>query len=265
MIVFITVALLLLLITTTFLFKFFIHHQKKSDPKINRAGRSVYYLKKNPSVDLVNYRQAIKSAAFVIALLLVITAFEWKDYDSKTIIEFERESKLFEEFIDIPITKIPLPPKPKIVKPKIEEVKETIEEDELIEIDWLNDLDEAATEIIKFEEAPEEIVKVYDSYDKVDRNPGPKQGMKSFLRFIAENYQFPETAKRNGIEGRIVVQFTVNEDGSLSEAQVMKGLCKECDEEALRVISIAPDWIHGMNQGRPIRKKIIVPIVLKFR
>ncbi len=265
MTVFITVALLLLLITTTFLFKFFINHQKKSDPHINQDRRSAFYLKKYPSVDLVKYRQAIRSVAFVIALFVVITAFEWKDYDSKTIIDFEKKSKFFEEFADIPITKIPPPPKPKIVKPKIVEVNETIEEDELIEIDWLNDLDEPPEEISTFEEAPEEIVEVYDSYQKVDRPPRPKNGIKDFLKFIAENYKYPKLAIRNSIEGKIIVQFTVNEDGSISEAKVLKGICNKCDEEALRVINIAPDWEYGMNQGRPIRMKVIVPIVLKFR
>ncbi len=266
MIVFIAGAFLFLLVTTTFLLKQFIHHQKKSESeRIQKIGSS-FFVKKFPSVDLKRYSGITLGSGFIISLLLVITAFEWKHYDEKEVIVLQKDHNPFDELIEIPITEIPVPPKPKIVKPKIVEVSTEVEEDILEEINWENELDESVKDDKVFPgqmEEPEE-EKIETEFLIVEDPPTPKGGMKAFNKFLSKHIKYPDQARRMGIEGKVFVEFVVDKDGSLTNIHVVKGIGAGCDEEAIRVLKSAPKWEPGKQRGRPVKVRLTVPISFKF-
>lgn len=88
-------------------------------------------------------------------------------------------------------------------------------------------------------------------------------GNERMLRFIYSNINYPARARENGIEGIAVVQFVIERDGSMSEMMILKNPGGGTGEEALRVISMLPDWSPGTMEGEPVRVQMAIPV--KFR
>lgn len=93
--------------------------------------------------------------------------------------------------------------------------------------------------------------------------PGGKSAM---VKFISDNFVFPEYAKENGIEGKAYIRFVVSKEGELSDIKVIKGVpgCKECDQEAKRIIKAMPKWIPGKNKGVAVDSYYTLPISFKL-
>ena len=89
-------------------------------------------------------------------------------------------------------------------------------------------------------------------------------GPNEMMRYIQENIKYPQSAKANKIEGRVFVTFVVEKDGSITNAAVMRGIDKECDAEALRVVSSMPKWTPGQQDGKNVRTQFTIPIIYKF-
>jgi len=86
-------------------------------------------------------------------------------------------------------------------------------------------------------------------------------GEKALLKFVNSNFNYPEECAELTIKGKIVVQFIIEKDGSVSNPRILKGIdCPGANQEALRVVSIMPRWKPGMQQGRPVRVLLNLPI-----
>jgi periplasmic protein TonB len=94
--------------------------------------------------------------------------------------------------------------------------------------------------------------------------PEPEGGLKAFYEFVGKNIKYPDLARRLDIEGRVTVQFIVEKDGSLTDIKVLKGIGGGCDEEALRVIGMAPRWHPGLQSRRPVRVRMSLPLVFRL-
>ena len=101
-------------------------------------------------------------------------------------------------------------------------------------------------------------------YDVPDTDPEFVGGTDSLYHFLAANIHYPEQAKKDGIQGRVFVRFTVEADGSVADAKVLRGIGGGCDEEALRVVQAMPRWKPGTKDGRPVRVQYNLPIVFKL-
>lgn len=97
-------------------------------------------------------------------------------------------------------------------------------------------------------------------FNYIENMPVPSYQIDSFFK---KNIQYPEFAKNNHVEGRVTVQVVINEDGSISDAVVIKGLAYGCDEEALRLVKIMPKWNAGKQNGKEV--KVLHSIVVNFR
>lgn len=89
-------------------------------------------------------------------------------------------------------------------------------------------------------------------------------GTNAMFDFIRKNVKYPESAKEKGIEGRVYVNFVIDKDGSISDIKVLRGLCKEIDEEAVRVVKAMPKWNPGMQDGEPVRVQYTLPFYFKI-
>ena len=98
----------------------------------------------------------------------------------------------------------------------------------------------------------------------LDIQPSPKEGMKEFYQYISENLKYPEKAKQSGIQGKVFVQFIVDDKGKLTKVEAVKGIGGGCDEEAVRVLQDAPNWNPAKVVDMPVKTRMILPITYKL-
>ncbi|MBK7183814.1 MAG: energy transducer TonB [Bacteroidetes bacterium] len=100
--------------------------------------------------------------------------------------------------------------------------------------------------------------------DELPQFPGGNQAL---LTFLSSNIIYPDSAKNNGITGKVYISFVINPDGKLSDAKILRGAryCSECDLEALRVILLMPDWIPAKQKGKAVKVKYMLPIKFNLR
>jgi len=103
---------------------------------------------------------------------------------------------------------------------------------------------------------------VYMVCEEMPEFPG---GMAECMKWLGANINYPETAQKNGVQGRVIVQFVVNTDGSIIEPQVARGIDPELDAEALRLINAMPKWKPGKQQGKAVRVKYTLPIAYRLQ
>ena len=108
---------------------------------------------------------------------------------------------------------------------------------------------------------PEEAEKPFDVVEQMPEFPG---GMPELMKFLQENVKYPEEAMKNGIQGRVLIQFIVEKDGSISEAKVIKKVNELLDAEALRVIGEMPKWTPGKQKGEAVRVKFTLPVTFRL-
>jgi len=221
--------------------------------------------KKTLSADLTNKRQLFFSIGLVISMLFVITVFEWKTYDDFDLISFNNiEQTIFDETIEIPPTVQPPPPPPVVQTVEIIEITDEEEIIEEIEID----LDIEITEEAAIEEyvAPPEIEEeeADEIFTIVETNPVPVGGYKQFYEEVGKNIRYPRSAINMRIEGKVFVEFVVDKTGELTNLKVVKGISKDCNEEAIRVMESMPKWKPGKQRGRAVRVKMVIPITYKL-
>ena len=97
--------------------------------------------------------------------------------------------------------------------------------------------------------------------EEMPKFPG---GDKALIEFLQKNVKYPVEAQKKGVEGRVVVNFVVEKDGSLTEIKTVKSVDPLLDEEAVRVVSAMPKWEPGKQKGKPVRVKYNVPISFKL-
>lgn len=101
-------------------------------------------------------------------------------------------------------------------------------------------------------------------FEVVDEMPSFVGGMSALMGYVSKNVKYPVIAQENGTQGRVVVSFIVNKDGSISDASVVRSVDTYLDKEALRVISDMPKWIPGKHKGEVVRVKYTVPVSFKL-
>jgi len=106
------------------------------------------------------------------------------------------------------------------------------------------------------EEKPKQVTYV----SIVDDMPEYEGGEKAKMQFLNENIKYPEEARKNGIQGLVYVNIVVEKDGSITGVKIERGIGGGCDEEAVRVIKLMPNWIPGKERGEPVRVQFNLPI-----
>jgi len=98
----------------------------------------------------------------------------------------------------------------------------------------------------------------------VQQNPELKGGYEVMLKFLKDNMHYPEVAQKEGIQGTVFVQFVISKTGKISNVKILRGIGGGCDEEALRVVKIMPDWTPGRNEGKEVSVKFQIPVKFQF-
>ena len=108
----------------------------------------------------------------------------------------------------------------------------------------------------------DDVDSVYEHVEQMPEFPG---GQYAFLNFIAKNLRYPTVAYTNKIQGKTVVSFVVEPDGSIDNVEVFKSSTNVLDEEAVRVVKKSPKWKPGMIDGKPVRVKYCVPVNFRLQ
>ena len=102
------------------------------------------------------------------------------------------------------------------------------------------------------------------SKNMVDTQPIPTGGMQGWTNYLSENLKYPVDARRKGIEGKVIVSFVVNLDGTVSDIEVVQGIGGGCDEEAIRIVNESPKWTPGTVRGKAVRTRMRLPLNFKL-
>jgi len=113
-------------------------------------------------------------------------------------------------------------------------------------------------------EIDNELISQPDVFDKVDEMPQFPGGMPAMMQYLSSNIRYPEDAKEAGAQGRVIVSFIVEKDGSISNAKVTKPTYSSLDEEALRLVSAMPNFIPGKQNGEAVRVKYSFPVSFRL-
>ena len=89
-------------------------------------------------------------------------------------------------------------------------------------------------------------------------------GPLEFIKWLTRNLKYPSSAQSRRVQGKVVAEFVVNTDGSVTDVRVVKSLNEECDHEALRVLRMMPRWTPGIENDKPCRTKVCIPIVFRM-
>ena len=98
----------------------------------------------------------------------------------------------------------------------------------------------------------------------VEQMPQFQGGNTELLKYISKNVRYPAIAQENGIEGRVIVRFVVEKDGTIGEVQVVKGVDASLDKEAVRVVKTLPQWVPGKQNGRSVRVWFTLPVTFRL-
>lgn len=120
-----------------------------------------------------------------------------------------------------------------------------------------------AKEVIAQPEPPkEEEHKVFDVVEQMPSFPG---GNAALMEYLSKNVKYPVVAQENGVQGRVVVSFVVERDGSITDVKVVRSVDPSLDREAARVVSSMPKWIPGKQNGSTVRVKYNVPVAFRLQ
>ena len=219
-------------------------------------------LRKTPSADLKRTYGFFVQVGMIASLLLLILAFtaNLERGETMEIEQIEQEVVQMEEILQTKqIQKPPPPPRPPV---PVEVPNDEILEDDDLDLDASLDLD-APINVPPPPPPPEEEEEIEEPeiFEIVEQMPELIGGISG----LQAKARYPEIARKANIEGRVIVQFVVNENGDVSQPSILRGISGGCDEEAIRVITEHAKFIPGRQRGRPVSVKMSLPIVFKLR
>ena len=227
-------------------------------------------VKKSNTANLENQRVQGFLLGLIVVLAAVFVALEWNSSDSGWTffaddedLEAEMElSPLKRDQDEIPMM---LPQEQKAEQPKSEQlnlVEEDVELPPPVEPELIEKPDPEA----EAEEKPE-VVDMYNEpidFRVVEDLPQFPGGAAEFMKWLTKNLKYPALAQKRKVKGRVVAQFVVNTDGSISDLELTEKLETSCDNEVLRVLRMMPKWQAGMMNAKPCRTKVCIPVVFNM-
>lgn len=204
----------------------------------------------------------------IISLSLILISFEWTTLTTKLAAVHAAPEIMFDvnEIDHIRREEIKPPVKPEL--PPIAPVIKLVDEDiPMPEIVWSTEVDPGTQ--ITFSDYPDPEPEVIEPEARyiVEFMPTFNGGSPKteFYKFIMANLKYPEQAVQNNISGRVIIKFVINSNGELVNAEVIRSVHPDLDNEALRVINSSPRWEPGIQSGRRVSVTFVFPISFKLK
>ena len=225
-------------------------------------------VKKSPKANLENKRTTFVLMGLILALGVFYAAFEWTEQEI-TVYEVQNnmDAMFEEEMVENTIQEETLPPPPPPAPDIIPEINVVDNNVETTSFDVNpEDNQDKVQDIVKvpiapIEEDPERDV-IFRVVENMPEFPG---GTVELMKYLSSNVKYPIIAQENGIQGRVIVQFTVRRDGTIDDVEVVRSADPNLDKEAIRVIKSMPNWKPGEQRGKKVNCKFTVPVVFKLQ
>jgi protein TonB len=224
--------------------------------------------KKNPKYDVHRKSGMLFSFSLGCSLLIVITAFEWETKVPNELIANNGSKKTLDDIYYPPVTVVDPPaattaPRPHVIRmidpTRIVESSNALEsemEEVAVAQPDLNPNTAALPEFkIEIDEEDADVIHLFP-----ETKAEPINGYEQFYKQLSENLKYPSKARHMGTQGKVFIEFVINEKGELSNLKVLKGIGDGCDEEALRVLRLTK-WNPGKQRGRPVKVKMVQTII----
>src|SRR5574344_311341 len=227
-------------------------------------------VKKSTKANLEDKKLLLREIGLVVALLVVLGAFQWSSKEKSTeTLQADNFVVVEEEMVPI-TTDVPPPPPEAPKEPVVSDIIDIVDDD--IKVDntlLLSTEDEGLAITVKDyvaestyveeeieEEVPFAIVEHKPKFQGGDQN--------DFTKWVFNNIVYPEIAKENGVQGRVILQFTVDKDGSVKNVKVLRGVDSSLDKEAVRVVSSSPKWEPGRQRDKPAKVTFVFPVIFQL-
>ena len=218
-----------------------------------------------------------KLTNYLLGLVIVIATFyATLEFGTREVVErvYDGIAELLDDNTEVICTTMeqPLPPPPPAVTKSISDELILVDDDSHEENDNIissEDLGAAvvapAPKVVEVAKVPDEVIEDNEIFKIVEKMPEFPGGMAACLKFLANNIKYPAIAQESNIQGKVIIQFVVNKDGSIVDPVVVRSVDPHLDKEALRVISMMPKWSPGMQRGKPVRVKYTVPVTFRLQ
>ena len=210
--------------------------------------------KKSKKAAIENQRGSWLLMGLVVALAFMFVSFEWTQHDVRVAaLSSDDESIFVTELVPItfPEEKLEPPPPP---ENKVVDILEIVKSD--IEV-----TDEVST-VSEDMNAVHEIVWIPPV---VETETVVEDVIHALMKYLSGNIKYPTISQETGSQGKVIVQFVVDKDGTITNPEVVRGVDPYLDKEAVRVISSMPKWKPGVQNGKKVRVKYTVPVMFRLQ
>lgn len=219
--------------------------------------------KKTPAKDVHRYSRHFFLIGICISTVLAIMAFEWRSRIQSPPPPPYQPGELTYTAYDMPVVIVEAAEIPKRKEIKVVDLsKIQVAETEDVTVDdiIIETIAEAPAGSIHIDVPLETPI---DTFLIVEKMPEPIGGFDAFYKHLGKSVKYPTVAKRTGTEGKVFVEFVINEFGEPVNFKVVKGIGSGCDEEAIRVLKLVR-WEPGKQRGKPVAVRKVLPVHFKL-
>lgn len=220
-------------------------------------------VKKAPKADLEGKKTLFFEIGLVLALGILLYAFEWKS-ETKQTKEAETTAQMQVEDEIIPITQQNTPPPPPPPPaPKLTDLIDIVEDSQDVDTELeLTDAEDqtqnTVVDISSLKDFEPEDTGEAEIFQVVENMPEFPAG--NVTKWIGDHTKYPMLAQENGVQGKVYIQFVIEKDGSITDVKVARSVDPSLDKEAMRVIQSMPKWKPGKQRGKAVRVSYTLPI-----
>ncbi len=227
-------------------------------------------VKKTQKANLETHRSTFILMGLVLGVAVMFFAFEWSSETTKLDEAVIVQDVLAEEEIEITRQEEVQPPPPPPPEPETPEIIEVVEEEVETRFEIQTEDDQTQRQAQTYVPPPppqpkEEEIAEEEIFVVVEEQPEYPGGNAAMMKFLSDNIRYPVIAQENGIQGRVICNFVVERDGSITDVQVVRGVDPSLDREAVRVIKEMPNWKPGKQRGQNVRVRFTLPVVFRLQ
>ena len=234
-------------------------------------------IKKSQRADLEGQKSTGLLIGYIVTLAAIFVAFEYTTRDYVETDQVYSTSSFVSEEEVVPITQpiFTAAPPPPAEAPQVAEILDIVDNNTEIqeeEIQSTESTTEAVSGPVAHVSGPamgppaatQEEGDEGEVFEIVEQSPMFPGGNEALMKWLSKNLKYPASAQENGIQGRVLVQFVVNKDGSIVEPKVLRSVDPALDKEALRVVSTMPKWQPGKQRGKTVRVRFTLPVTFRL-
>lgn len=228
-------------------------------------------IKKSKKADLEKGRTGRFLLGLVVALACLFVGLEYSiepddPLDDPELLEMfsmdEELSSLMRTEDEMALApKVEPQPSQKLVVAEEDQSSELMKDDEQVETDMTNDMNAQDDEQMDPPQPLDEEVISFRIVEDLPQFPG---GAVEMMKWLQRNLKYPRAMQEQKVQGKVVAEFIVNKDGSITDVKVVKSLNGPCDREVLRVLRMMPRWTAGVMNDQPCRTKVCIPVVFRL-